>query len=416
MTAAEGDRPPLWGTRAQRVFLVVQTLSALGDSFAYVAIPLLVLHSTGSVVQMGAVTGLTGLASILTGPFAGVIAGRVDRRRLLMVSDTARCLLYLLVPVVWAFATPVWLIYTVVPVAGVFSMLFQVTYVAVVPALVGPRQISRANGRLYASCAVAGVAGPALAGLVASSAGPATAIGIDAATFAISALGIRFVRFGTTVRPAATAERRRPRGEFLAGARFLWGHPVLRPLTALLSVLTFLTYGLTDLVVYLVEHELGHPDATVGYVLAVGTVGTFAASSVAARLRRRLGFGVSWIGAFSVAGLAVACLGVTRTVPVVAALVTVQLMCTGIAGICSMSLRQELTPAHLLGRVTSSFRTIHSALGPLGAAATTAAAAGLGVTTVCLFTGSAVLLVALTGAVTGILRPEAAEPRLEETA
>ncbi|MEU6549567.1 MFS transporter [Streptomyces sp. NPDC046915] len=415
MTAAEGDRPPLWGSPAQRVFLAVQTLSALGDSFAYVAIPLLVLHSTGSVVQMGAVTGLTGVASILTGPFAGVLADRVDRGRLLMVSDMARCLLYLIVPLVWAFATPVWLIYTVVPVAGAFSMLFQVTYVAVVPALVAPGQITRANGRLYASYAVAGVAGPALAGLVASSAGPATAIGIDAATFAISALGIRFIRFDATARPPAAAERRRPREEFLAGARFLWGHPVLRPLTVLLSVLTFLTYGLTDLVVYLVKHELGHPDATVGYVLAVGTVGTFAASAVVARLRRRLGFGVSWIAAFSVAGLAVACLGVARSVPVVAALVTVQLMCTGIAGICSMSLRQEVTPDHLLGRVTSSFWTVHSALGPLGAAATTAAAAGLGVTTVCLFTGSAVLLVALTGSVTGILRPDTDERPLGET-
>lgn len=415
MTAAEGDRPPLWGGPL-RVFLAAQTLSALGDSFSYVAIPLLVLHTARSVVQMGAVTGLTGVASILTGPFAGVLADRVDRRRLLITADVARCLLYLLVPAVWAFATPLWLIYAVVPLAGAFSMLFQVTYVAVMPTLVGPGQITRANGRLYAGYAAAGVAGPALAGLVASSAGPAAAIGIDAATFAVSALGIRFVRFDARVRGPAAGERRRGRAEFLAGARFLWGHPVLRPLTVLLSVLTFLTYGLTDLVVYLVEHELGHPDATVGYVLAIGTVGTFAASWTVARLRGRLGFGVSWIGAFSVAGLAVACLGVARTVPVVAALVTVQLMCTGIAGICSMSLRQEVTPDHLLGRVTSSFWTLHSALGPLGAAATTAAAAGLGVTTVCLFTGSAVLLVALTGSVTGILRPIADERPLGETA
>ncbi|MFF4014504.1 MFS transporter [Streptomyces sp. NPDC001843] len=414
MTSSERDSPALWGNPAYRVFLVVQTLSALGDSFSYVAIPLLVLHSTGSVVQMGAVTALTGVASILTGLFAGVVADRVDRRRLLMAADAARCLLYLFLPLVWAFATPVWLVYLVVPVAEVFSMLFQVTYVTVVPALVPPEQITRANGHLYASFAVAGALGPALAGLVASAAGPAAAIGIDAATFAISALGLGFVRFGVVAAPPTGSERGRVRGEFMTGARFLWTHPVLRPLTVLLTLLTFLTYGLPDLVVYLVKHELGRPDATVGYVLAVGTVGTFAAASVVARVRSRLGFGVSWIGAFSVAGLAVACLGVSRTVPVVAALVTVQLLCTGIAGICSMSLRQEVTPGHLLGRVTSSFWTVQSALGPLGAAATTAAAAGLGVTTVCLFTGVAVLLVALAGSVTGILRPETGEPRLEE--
>ncbi|MGW2636007.1 MFS transporter [Streptomyces sp. NPDC001348] len=415
MTSAERERPALWADPAYRVFLAVQTLSALGDSFSYVAIPLLVLHTTGSVVQMGAVTALAGVASVLSGLFAGVIADRVDRGRLLVAADTARCLLFVLLPLVWMFTTPVWLIYVVVPVAEVFSMLFQVTYVTVVPALVPAEEITRANGHLYASAAVAGAIGPALAGLVASAAGPTAAIGIDAATFAVSALGIRFVRFGGTARPPA-AERGRVRGEFMTGVRFLWAHPVLRPLTVLLTLLTFLTSGLPDLVVYLVKHELGRPDATVGYVLAVGTLGTFAAASVVSRLRGRLGFGVSWICAFSVAGLAVACLGVSRTVPVVAALVAVHLLCTGIAGICSMSLRQEVTPGHLLGRVTSSFWTVQSALGPLGAAATTAAAAGLGVTTVCLFTGVAVLLVALTGSVTGILRPDTGGPRLEETA
>ncbi|WST81675.1 MFS transporter [Streptomyces sp. NBC_01136] len=411
------DPPSLWGNSAYRIFLAVQTLSSLGDSFSYVALPLLILHSTGSVLQMGFVTGLTGVASILTGLFAGVVADRFDRRRLLMLTDGARCLLYLAIPLAWSFSTPVWLIYIVVPVAGVFSMLFQVTYVTVVPAIVGPDRITKANGHMFATYAVAGVAGPALAGFVASSAGPAAALGIDAATFAVSALGILFVKFDGKPRPStAAAEHGTARQEFLAGARFLWAHPVLRPLTVLLSLLTFLTYGLTDLVVYLLKNELDHSDTTVGYVLAVGTVGTFIASSVVARVRKRLGFGVSWISASSLAGIAVACMGLSRSVPVIAVLMTVNLMCTGIAGICSMSLRQEVTPGHLLGRVTSSFWTIHSALGPLGAAATTAAAAGLGVTTVCLVIGVAVPAIALTGALTGIAQPHAAERPAGEAA
>lgn len=406
MTAAgAAGAPSLWRDPAYRLFLAVQTLSALGDSFSYVAIPLLVLHSTGSVVQMGVVTGLTGVASIVTGLFAGVIADRFDRKMLLVVGDGARCLLYALIPLVWLFAAPVWLIYTVVPVVGVFSMLFQVTYVTVVPALVAPDQIARANGHLFATYAVAGVAGPALAGFVAAAAGPAAAIGIDSLTFAVSAVGVLFVRIRPD-RPAGPGKdgRGTVRGEFLAGARFLWAHPVLRPLTVLLSLLTFLTYGLTDLVIYLLKHDLGRPDTTVGYVLAAGTVGTFIASALVARVRSRMGFGASWITAFALAGVAVVCMGPARSVPVIAVLMTVNVLCTGIAGISSMSLRQEVTPSRLLGRVTSAFWTIHSALGPLGAAAATAAAAGFGVTPVFLVTGCAVLAVALTGTLTGIAR------------
>ncbi|MFD6431773.1 MFS transporter [Streptomyces venezuelae] len=408
---------PLWGNRNYRVFVVIQTLSALGDSFSFVAIPLLVLHSTGSVVQMGLVTGLTGVASIVTGLFAGVIADRFDRRGLMMLSDVARCLLYALIPLVWVFATPMWLIYTVVPLTGGFAMLFQVTYVTVVPAIVEPGQIIRANAHLYGSYAVATVGGPALAGLVAAAFGPVAALGIDAATFAVSAAGLLLVKVRPTPRPVEGkgkepgrgAERGGVRGEFLAGFRFLWAHPVLRPLTVLLSLFIFLTHGMTDVIIFRVKEDLGHGDGTVGYVLSAGTVGTFLASFLVARLRKGLGFGPSWICAVTLGGIAVACLGLTRSVPVIGALSATMLLATGVAGICSMSLRQEVTPGHLLGRVTAAFWTTHYSLGPLGAAAVTAAAAGFGVAEVCLAVGAGVVCVALSGTLTGIVRDRSPE-------
>ncbi|MEU5683779.1 MFS transporter [Streptomyces venezuelae] len=411
----------LWSNRNYRIFVVIQTLSALGDSFSFVAIPLLVLHSTGSVVQMGLVTGLTGVASIVTGLFAGVIADRFDRRGLMMLSDMARCLLYGLIPLVWLFATPMWLIYTVVPLTGGFAMLFQVTYVTVVPAIVEPGQIIRANAHLYGSYAVATVGGPALAGLVAAAFGPVAALGIDAVTFAVSAAGLLLVQLRPTPRPAGSegqggpgrgAERGRVRDEFLAGFRFLWAHPVLRPLTVLLSLFIFLTHGMTDVIIFRVKEDLGHGDGTVGYVLSAGTVGTFLASFLVARLRKGLGFGPSWIGAVTLAGVAVACLGLTGSVPVIGALSAAMLLATGVAGICSMSLRQEVTPGHLLGRVTAAFWTTHYSLGPLGAAAVTAAAAGFGVAEVCLAVGAGVVCVALSGTLTGIVRDRSPEASL----
>ncbi|MFH8492465.1 MFS transporter [Streptomyces longisporoflavus] len=397
-TGCSKQKPPgLWGNPNYRIFLGIQTLSALGDSFSYVAIPLLVLHSTGSVVQMGVVTALTGAASILTGLFAGVIVDRANRRRLLMLADWARCLLFALIPLVWLFAQPMWLIYAVVPAAGVFMMLFRVAYVTVVPAIVGPDQITRANGHLFGTYAAASATGPALAGFVTSAFGPAAAIGIDSATFAFSALGILFVKLRPARQDSARSgvERAGVRAEFLAGVRFLWAHPVLRPLTVLLSLLTFLTYGLTDLIIFLIREDLGHPDSTVGFVLSAGTLGTCLASFAVARVRQRLGFGASWIGAFTLCGSAIVCVGLTGSVVVIGVLATVMLFCTSIAGTCSMSLRQEVTPSHLLGRVTAAFWTTHSALGPLGAAAVTASAAGFGVTATCLGIGVSVMGIAL---------------------
>ncbi|MGI5215241.1 MFS transporter [Plantactinospora sp. CA-290183] len=387
---------PLWRTRDFPLFWSAQTLSALGDSFSLIAAPLLVLHATGSVARMGLL--MAGAAAIVAGVFAGIVVDRVDRRRLLIGCDLVRAAGYALVPLVWLVSPQLWLLYLVAPVGAAAGMLFQVGHVAVVPGLVDPARLTRANGQLYASYAAAGVAGPLLAGTLSALLGPAAAIGVDAATFVLSALGLCLVRFrrpaapaAVTVSDGAAGALRRGGAELLVGVRFLWRHPVLRALTVLLCVLTFLTIGLTDIVIYHLKHDLGRSDAAVGQVLAAAAGGTVVAALLVAPIRRRLGFGACWIGAYALGGAAIAGVGLSRHVPAVALLVSGYAFCTATAGICSMSLRQEITPAPLLGRVTSAFWTLHSALGPLGAAVLTAAVARYGTTAVCLAAGAACL-------------------------
>lgn len=394
----------LWRNRDFNIFWLVQTISVAGDMFAYVAIPLLVLHVTGSVVHMGLLTGAMGAAAIITGTFAGTIADRVDRRYLLIVCDIARGVLYGVIPVVWLFSPQVWLLYVVVPLAAAFGMIFQVAYVTAVPNLVGPGQITEANGRLLATQATAGIAGPMLAGLVSGAFGPTAAIGINAASFAVSALGLAFVR----LRKSERAERQSPVRDFIAGARFLWRHPVLRSLTVLLSFFAFLSLGLIDIFIYYLKSDLDQPDSTVGYVMATAVTGTVIAAIVVAPLRRTWGFGACWIGAHVLHGLGVAAVGLTRSIPLMAVLAMAVMFFTSVAGICSLSLRQEITPDHMLGRVTSTFWTIQRALSPLGAAVLTAATAKVGVTQVLLVAGLACVVIGLAGAFTPIRmsRPE----------
>lgn len=387
------------------LFWFVQTLSVAGDSFSFVAIPLLVLHTTGSVAQMGLLTGVAGVGSIITGTFAGTLVDRVDRRTLLITCDVARVGLYGLIPLCWLLSPQVWLLYAVVPLAAAFGMLFQVGYVAAVPSLVDRGQITEANGRLFATQAAAGIAGPMLAGLVSGAFGPTAAIGIDAASFAVSAAGLAFVRLRPTSRPA---QRQSPWRDFVEGARFLWGHRVLKTLTVLLSFFVFLSVGLTDIIIYYLKADLGRSDGAVGYVLAVAAVGTVAGAALVAPLRRSLGFGACWIGSHVLFGVAIGLIGLTRAVPLVATLAVAAMFFLSVAGICSMSLRQQITPDHLLGRVTSTFWTIQRALSPLGAALLTAATARVGVTAVLLWAGTACVLIGAAAVFTPmrLTRPE----------
>lgn len=392
---AEGR--PLWRQRDFGCFWLAQTLSVLGDSFSLIALPLLVLQATGSVARMGLLTGVGGAAMVVAAVFAGVVVDRVDRRRLLIACDLVRMVLYGLVPVVWLVGPQLWLLYVVLPLCEAVGMLFAVGYVTVVRGLVGTGRLTEANGRLNATAAAAGVLGPLGAGLVAAWTGPANAVAVDAASYAVSAGCLFLVRVGERAGDEHPARGRGLWRDLRTGIDHLVRQPVLRSLTGLLAVFSFLSLGITDLVIYHLKHDLGHDDGTVGTVLAVGAVGTITGALLVAGLRRRLGFGPTWIGSTALCGLAFAGLGWVRPVPAVAVLTAVYLGCAGMAGTCSMSLRQEITPEPLLGRVTSAHWTLQYSVAPVGAAVLTWAAEQYGTARVAAVAGACCALTGLAG-------------------
>ncbi|WP_426505117.1 MFS transporter [Dactylosporangium sp. McL0621] len=393
----------LWRSRDFAVFMGVQTLSAFGDACTFAAVPLLMRTGTVSITDLGWIRALSAVATLLAGVFAGVIADRFDRRRVLRRCDLARFVLLGAVPLAWLAGPQPWLLYLVLPAAAVFSMVFQVTYVAVVPALVPADRIAEANGLLYGAYSVAYLAGPAVAGLVSQGAGPVYAIGLDAISFALSAAGLFLVK----LRGPGSAGPERGLG---AGVRFIRRHPVMLPLTVLLAVLIFFTSSLNDVIVYHLMSGLGQPDAVIGLVLTAGVLGSTFASAAVAPLRRRAGFGATWIGAFGLCGLVVAGIGLATDVPLIAVLAAAVTLCTGIAGISSVSLRQEVSPGHLLGRVTAAFWTLQLVLAPAGDAALTFSAKHLGVPVTLGVAGAAVTVTALAALFTPIGRRTAAPP------
>ncbi|MFF1558541.1 MFS transporter [Streptomyces sp. NPDC058279] len=396
------------------VFWLGQALSVLGGSVSAVALPLLVFTATGSVFRMGLVTVVGAGTAVVTGIFAGYVVDRVDRRRLMILCDLARALLLGAVPFLWWAGPRVWLLYLVTAPVGVLTSFFDVAYVTAVPRLAPPEDLTRANGRLTSTFAFGTLLGPVIAGAVTAGVGPAWALGLDGVTFLISAVSLVFVRFGP--RPGAAREpagareragagaRERAGGPapgaagmvremFVVGFRFLWAHPLLRPLTVLLTLLTFITVGSTDLLIFRVEHDLHQGSATLGYVMATSALGTLVGAFTAGPLRRTLGFGACWLGSVAVIAVSFAGIGVSRSVPVIAVLAALFMFGLTLGGVCSMTLRQEVTPEPLLGRVTAAFWTVHNASGPAGAALLTALAQRHGVPAVSLAGGAFCLLI-----------------------
>jgi MFS family permease len=399
--AAQFARPPgtrLLHNRHFNIFWAGQTLSAIGDAIALIAIPLLVLRVTGSIAQMGLVTATVGVGTIIAGVIAGPIADRVDRRRFMIGCDVARMCVYAVIPIGWWLAGPhLALIYLTAGFGAFLGMCFSVTSITAVANLVDADQVTDANGRLQASFACASIIGPVLAGVLAARFSPATALGVDAFSFAVSALSLTGLRLrsATAQRPDAPHERRAT--ELLAGVRFLWRQPVLRALTYMIAGFSFLTLGALDLFVYHLKHDLGQNDRAVGLVFSIASTGAIAGGLLAAPARRRWGFGVCYLGPAIVEGGVLAGIGLAPAVAVMVPLVAGFTFLEILKGVNSIALRQQVTPDHLLGRVTAAFWTINSAPGPIGAALLTALAATFGASAILMTIGALFTAIALLG-------------------
>ena len=210
-------------------------ISLGGDWFLLVALFGLVLQLTGSAVAVAFVLAAQDLTYFLVSPAAGLLADRLDRRRLMVVADLARATLCLGFLLVRGTAT-VWLTYPLLATMATFSAAFEPASLAALPNLVEDRDLATANalsGSLWGTMLAVGAA---LGGIVTAAFGRDAAIVIDAVSFLLSAwlivrihrpFALAHVEDHTGVRAATTETvhyaRRDHRVLALLAVKFGWG-------------------------------------------------------------------------------------------------------------------------------------------------------------------------------------------------
>ena len=176
-----------------RRLYVASLISLGGDWFLLVALFGLVLHFTGSAIAVALVLAVQDLMYFLLSPIAGILADRIDRRRLMVAADLARaavCLGFLLV----RSDSEVWLAFLLLAVMASFSAGFEPASAAALPNLVEEEDLATANalsGSLWGTMLAVGAA---LGGVVAAVFGRDTAFVLDAASFLASAWLIYRIR------------------------------------------------------------------------------------------------------------------------------------------------------------------------------------------------------------------------------
>jgi MFS family permease len=355
-------------------YLVGQALSALGSSFTMFALPLLVFRLTGSASALAVALATSFLPYLLFGLPIGALTDRLDRRRMMIVTDLVRAAV-LTVPALLLAADrlSVIVIYVASFMLTTGRIFFDAGAFAGVTRLVGPDHLVTANGRLQAAFSASRIAGPALAGFAVAVAPLFTLLLVDAATFVVSAVSLwlvhrSFNELPTVERATSVGEKVRSVGADIAeGLRYVWRMPVLRSIAILMSLVNLLDATVLAQIVLLAKEDLAASDSQVAWLFVAANAGVLLLSLAAGRLRRLFAFSRLALGSQIGCGLAVAVLGLTRSYVLGLVLWALYSGLAVLFNINATSLRQQLVPDELLGRVMSISAVLAWSSVPLGA-------------------------------------------------
>jgi MFS family permease len=352
-------------------FWLGQTVSNLGSSFTLFALPLLVFKLTGSPINLGVTTACEFVPYLLFGLVIGAWVDRVDRKRLMIATDLARAAVIATIPLLAALgALSVGWVYTVAFCSATLTIAFDAAEFAAIPSLVpSGEDLVTANGRVQASYSAAQIAGPLLAGLLLTVTPVQQVLLFDAASFLVSA-GMLLLIATTFNAPRPDGEARRAiRQEVVDGLRYVLGHPVLRNISAMMALINLVGATVYAQLVVFAKRQLDASDSRVALLYSAGSAGVVLLSLAAGPLRRRLSFSVAALGALMADGLLTVVLAATRQYWVALALWAAISGLGIFFNINTGSLRQQIVPNHLLGRVMSIAGVLAWSAIPVGALA-----------------------------------------------
>jgi MFS family permease len=336
-------------------------VSNLGDGMYLVAIPLIAARITDSAVGVALVAAFASLPWMLLSIPIGALVDRRDRRSIMVRANVFRAAVVgALAVVVATDQVELWMLWLAALALGVGEVFFDNATVALVPGLVPEEQLPRANGRLYAAeLGANGFIGTPLGGVLFAVAAYLPLV-VDAWSFAFAALLLmslnrdRRVDAPSELLPSTPTTRLRD--DIRVGWRFLWDHPILRPLATAFAIVMFAFQMPLAVLVLFVRDTLGLGPRGYAAFLTIITIGPVIGGLIGDRVVYRLGRSRSM---FLALGTWIVCLGLTAAYPHVGFVIvaaTVQAVATTVWNITTVSLRQVVVPNELFGRVNSIYR------------------------------------------------------------
>lgn len=349
-------------TRNFRLYFAGQVISASGSWMQQVAQVWLVLKLTDSGFAVGALTALQFLPVLVGGAWAGVVADRMDKRRLMVGTASVSIVLAATLGVlVVTGVVQVWMVFVLAGLLGCVTALDSPARRAFVTELVSEQHEANAVSLNSSVFTAARVIGPALAGTTIAAVGIAWCFFANAISF-LAVIGALLAMRPAEIRPATPLPRRR--GQLVEGLRYVWGRPALRITLLMTAVIGTLSFNF-QVTLSLLAKQVFHGGAgDFGLLYSLMSVGALGGSLVVAH-RERAGTGFV-VGAAVVFGALMLALSAAPT----AAVAEVVLVPMGAASIAFLSaagaLSQTRAEPVYRGRVAALFAVAFLGSTPIG--------------------------------------------------
>jgi MFS family permease len=330
-------------------------ISATGTWTYNVALLAFVFERTGSLGWVAAAGLGRFIPALLFSAYGGVVAERFERVRLMLSSDLLCLVWQALLAVVAATNGPVVLAIALAGLSAISGIVYAPAVEAMLPQIAGEDDLAAANALNATIENVTVVAGPAIGAALVAVASPAAAFGVNAATFAVSAVLVGSMRVRSRPVDVTEAGEAGPLAQMLAGVKAINSNATARLLVGF-SVLASFVYGTdTALMVSVADVKLGLGAHGFGVLLAGQGIGGVLAALVVNRLAAS-----PRLGTIILAGLAVYCLPTVALTflhnPEVA--VVLQMLRgagTLVVDVMAVTALQRAVPSELLARVFGVF-------------------------------------------------------------
>jgi MFS family permease len=323
--------------------------SLFGDQFYLVALPWLVLQMTGSGLALGAIMMTATIPRTLLMLVGGAITDRVSPRRVLIATAATRTVLIGTVALlVWLDVIELWHLYVLTFLFGVADAFAIPAGGTLIPSLVAPQQIPRANALFQSSVVLIQMIGPAPAGLLIKFLGIASALFVDALSFL--AVIVALLKIPDPPKAPARPGVLRSIGE---GWQTVWRDPALRSLILVFAAVNFCVAGPTGVgLASLAKFRFGTATA-LGILLSCFSGGTLAGVLLAGFVKRPRRRGLQITAMSTLTGLALLGVGLVVDMAAIGALLVLAGLGVGYINVQFSSWAQMRVDRAVLGRVYS---------------------------------------------------------------